>query len=265
MSAQRGEKLAALLNSWPPGAVYCVSALRERGYDYSLIHHYRQAGLLAAIGPGALARPGDKIELSGGVYALQTQMGLKVHIAGIAALALRGSLPDGLRRNHSTHLYGKVDQKLPAWFLKHNWGTPIRYFASKLFENDFETGIEEYNAEAFFIKISAPERAILELLNLVPIEETFEQARLLLSGLTTLRPQLVHKLLLICNCTKARKLFMALSEELSLPWVKKADFASIGIGKAKHYLFKRGRVHKRYKITLPAKCFRKTCANEKLY
>ena len=243
------------MTSWNAGAVYSASWLHKRGYSYPLLSQYRQAGWLAGIGSGALVRCGDKVEWTGGVYALQEQLNLKIHVAGKTALALQGSAHFlGLGRS-TVSLYGTKGQKLPAWFAKHEWNTEVRYVSSNLFGDDSQSGMTKYDAGNFTVKMSAPERAILEVLHLVPEEESFEQARLLLQGLTTLRPDLVHKLLVACTSIKVRRLFMALSEELELPWTKKVDFDSIDIGKGARCLLKGGKTHPKYQITLPLDCF----------
>ena len=244
------------MTSWKAGAVYTASWLHEQGYSYPLLSQYRDAGWLAGIGSGALIRCGDKVDWTGGVYALQEQLGLNVHVAGKTALELQG-VSHFLSLGASTvQLYGAKGQKLPAWFTKHKWGSPVTFVASNLFGDDFKTGMAKHEAGAFSIRISSPERAILEVLHQVPEKESFEQAKLLLEGLRSLRPDLVRKLLMACRSIKVRRLFMALSEELELSWVKKVDFESIDIGRGKRYLVKGGKFHPRYLITLPLDCFR---------
>ena len=52
------------------------------------------------------------------------------------------------------------------------------------------------------VQMSAPERAMMEFLYFVPNQESFEEAALLMEGLTTLRPDLVQKLLEQCCIPK---------------------------------------------------------------
>ena len=61
----------------------------------------------------------------GGVYALQTQLGLWVHPAGKTALSMHGKayyLEMALKR---VQLFGGADDSLPLWFKKHDWGLSI--------------------------------------------------------------------------------------------------------------------------------------------
>ena len=53
---------------------------------------------------------------------------------------------------------------------------------------------------------------MLELLHLVPEKEPFDEAKLLMEGLTTLRPSVLQPLLENCNSVKAKRLFLSLAE-----------------------------------------------------
>ncbi len=78
--------------AWPQGTVSATRTLNERGYSSVLIDKYRRSGWLISIGKGAVARRGDRVEWSGGVYALQRHLYLPVHVGGRAALQLQGHI-----------------------------------------------------------------------------------------------------------------------------------------------------------------------------
>ena len=83
MGIQRGSKLNQFLKSWPPGTVSVNPWLEEKGIDRQLIQKYKKSDWVTAVGPGAIARSGDKVDWPGGIYALQTQLGLPVDSAQI--------------------------------------------------------------------------------------------------------------------------------------------------------------------------------------
>ena len=105
----------------------------------------------------------------------------------------------------------------------------------------------EYN-----IQISSPERAALELAELVPQEQPFEEAQLILEGLTTLRPELVQELILACDSIKAKRLFLYLAEKCGHAWTNKLDMHKIELGQGKRLIVRGGRLDPKYKITVPA-------------
>ena len=68
-------------------------------------------------------------------------------------------------------------------------GVALRYTTTKLFADDPDSGLTKKALATYAVTVSAPEHAIMEVLYLVPVEETFEEATLLMEGLTTLRPR----------------------------------------------------------------------------
>jgi hypothetical protein len=92
----------------------------------------------------------------------------------------------------------------------------------------------------------------MEVLYLVSEGHSVEGARLLLEGLTTLRPTYVQRLLEHCRYVKVKRLFMALAEDLNHPWVRRVNLSKVDFGKGKRVVVKGGRLHPKYHITLPA-------------
>ena len=60
--------------------------------------------------------------------------------------------------------------------------------------------------------MSAPERAVLEYLDGLRAETSFEEARELVDGLTTLRPEVLQGLLGACTSVKVKRLFLYLAD-----------------------------------------------------
>jgi len=103
--------------------------------------------------------------------------------------------------------------------MRHGWDVKPIYATTTLFGKDAELGLTKKEMGAYSITLSSPERAIMEILNHVPKQASFEEARLLFGGLTTLLPQLAQKLLERCNSIKVTRLFMFLAEKLSVPLI----------------------------------------------
>ena len=91
----------------------------------------------------------------------------------------------------------------------------------------------------------------MEVLYGVPQADSYEEARLLMEGLTTLRPRVVQGLLEKCASVKVKRLFMLLAENCKHAWVAKVDTAKIDFGKGKRMLVKGGRFDPKYQITVP--------------
>jgi len=109
-----------------------------------------------------------------------------------------------------------------------------------------EKPIGEYS-----IRLSSPERAALEMAELVPREQSFEGAQLLMEGLTALRPDLVQKLLQSCKSVKAKRLFLYLAEKCGHAWLNKLDLSKVRLGSGKRLIVSGGRYNPKYRITVP--------------
>ena len=254
MASETKSKINLLLRSWIPGTVAVVPWLEKQGIYQQLAYEYEQSGWLDRVGHGAYARPGDHVEWFGGVYAIQQQLELPIHVGGKSALELKG-LGHFASAGSGDYLYlfGTSGQKLPSWFLHHDWNRRIAYKMPHLFAGDAKLGLTKHSHSTFDIQISAPERAMLELLHLVPKEQSAEEAVLLMEGLGTLRPKLVQELLECCQSIKAKRLFLALAAQCGHSWVKRISFEKIDLGKGKRVVVPGGVLDNKYLVTLPRK------------
>jgi hypothetical protein len=252
MGSSTGSKINQLLRRWPNGTVAVSSWLEKQGAYQQLVQRYEATAWLRRVGQGAYAKAGDKIEWTGGLYALQEQLKLPIHVGGKTALQMQGYahfLPMG--KGTAVSLFGPPDMKLPAWFKQYRWGVKVRYTATNLFSGQGDQGLTKKELGSYSIKVSTPERAIMELLYGVPLVDSYEEARLLMEGLTTLRPRVVQNLLEKCASVKVKRLFMLLGENCKHAWVRKLDPSKVDFGKGKRTLVKGGRFDPKYKITVP--------------
>jgi transcriptional regulator with AbiEi antitoxin domain of type IV toxin-antitoxin system len=244
-------KINQLLNNWPRGTVYASSWLRQKGIGSDLVQNYKRRNWVYALGDNAVARVGDKVTWEGGVYALQKQLGLKVHVGGKTALEMSGYahfLPLG---KPPVYLFGEPGTRLPQWFRKYDWGHPVHLVATALFPEKDQPGLTEKSQGEFSLTVASPERAIMEALSLVPQNQSFEESGLLMEGMTTFRPKLVQTLLMSCRSIKVKRLFMYLAEKLNHSWVKRLDLSKVDFGKGKRMIESGGSFDPKYQISVP--------------
>lgn len=225
--------------------------LEQQGVSRDLVKKYQRSGWVRRIERGAYARLEDAVEWTGGLHALQYQLKLPVHLGGKRALDLQGY--GHYARRHEggrLRLFATRGTRLPAWFRRHAWGPRLAFTAGDLFGARNASGVTERVSGDFPIRLSAPERAALETLEDVPRLESFGEARLLMGGLTTLRPALVQELLEACRSVKAKRLFLFLAEEAGHPWVKELSLAKVDLGRGKRSIVKGGRFDGKYLITV---------------
>jgi hypothetical protein len=226
--------------------------LEKQGVNGKLAQKYERTSWLQRVGHGAYMKVSDKVEWPGGLYALQEQLNLPVHAGAKTALQLLGYahfLPLG--QGMTVSIFSAPGTRLPAWFQKYSWGVKLRHVSTGLFGDDNSAGLTQHSLGGFSIRISSPERAIMEILHLVPRDESYDEARLLMEGLTTLRPSLVQTLLERCTSVKVKRLFMVLAEGSGHVWVNKLNPVQVDFGQGKRMLVKGGRLHPTYQITVP--------------
>jgi Transcriptional regulator, AbiEi antitoxin, Type IV TA system len=137
------------------------------------------------------------------------------------------------------------------FFLQKGAECGIQYFTTNLFEQQSLLGLVDHPFGNLFVQISTPERAILEVLYLVPHSQSIEEAWLLMEGLVSLRPRLIQSLLMACNSIKVRRLFLYLAEQQQHSWFQRLDIDSLDLGSGNRSISPGGRLDPRYLITVP--------------
>ena len=168
------------------------------------------------------------------------------------------------------YLYGSG---LPSWLAKLPLSAQFETRSLGLFANS-NTGVEarrydlrsgeasgsSKDAEStspwgWSLTMSAPERAILEMMDELPHHESFHQVDVVMEGLANLRPQLLGKLLRECRSVKVKRLFLWYADRHGHAWFKHLDQSSVDLGKGKRQLVPQGHFDSRYQITLPTELF----------
>jgi hypothetical protein len=127
----------------------------------------------------------------------------------------------------------------------------ITLIRTNLFPVGSELGLAAFKEKDLSLKISAPERAAMEMLHLVPSKVGFEEAFLIMENLATLRSAMVQRLLLKCRSIKVKRLFLFMAEKHGHTWVSELDLSSIDLGKGKRMIAPHGHFDKKYRITVP--------------
>jgi hypothetical protein len=255
VSSQHRTKLNRLLKNWPKGGIIVSSYLKHFEISRQLVARYVKSQWLQSIGNGSFIKSGETVDWIGGVYALQSQMKLRVHVGGKNALRLLGIQHFlNLGTSKTVWLFGQRGEKLPKWFLESvRWdksGSKINYITPVLF-SDNKVGLEKYYITTdYVVTISSAERALLELLYLVPSEQTLEEAKYIMEGLVTLRPNLLQKLLEQCRVIKVKRLFIFLADLCQLPCLEHLNLSTIDLGEGKRVIGEGGYYISKYQLSL---------------
>ncbi len=270
MAILKSDKLISLMSSWPDGAVLTSEWLAANGYSKSLLQQYRRSGWVVQVGKGAYQRgkfegkglPQQNVmslNWQGGVYALQALSldgKIHVHVAARSALELSGYAHFlGLSGKERVWLFIEPKYHVPAWLKNYQWhGSPeLKIYSSSLFPVLDLGTLSDKNWGSFNTKISCPERAMMELLELCPQHESLEHAKLVMENLATLRPKIVSRLLKSCDSIKVKRLFLALADLCNHDWLKEIDTGSIDLGVGPRILEPGHGFHAKFEISIPKK------------
>ena len=239
--------------------------LKARGIDSKSIHDYVARGWLERVVRGVYRRPlpagvpGDDDESWAiPLLSLQWLMQYAVHLGGESALEM-GGYAHYLRLGGRSrvHFYGEV----PSWLKRLPMQTEIVVRRRALFGDD-PLGIDDtalgtagtqpmLHTYRWPLRTSSPERAILEALDELPRNTTFETLDKVFEGLVSLRPGRLTALLQVCRSVKVRRLFFVFADRHRHAWRKHLDTSGIDFGSGPRALVEGGRVHPTYRIYVP--------------
>ena len=285
MTQQKGQLLNRMQRLLPEGLIADAAWFTSKGYSSGLRRRYVDSGWLQPITRGVFRHPsyvlghGDALvplRWQHVVVSLQSVMERMILVGGRTALELDGLAHYLSSTGHrEVHLYGY--EPAPSWLSKLPIETPFVYHnAKKLFpdepislavENVASTPDSEIDSKlistrgslttTYFgegnwpIVSSTRERAILELLDDLPDNETFHQVDMFMEGLVHISPKRMSQLLRQCRSIKVKRLFFWFSERHGHPWLEWLDRTGANLGHGKRMLFKGGKLDPKYKITVP--------------
>ena len=242
-------KINQLLQKWPNNTVATARWLKSEGVDHRLASKYVQSGWLSRLGHGAYVRAGSSVDWAGGVHALQTQLGLDVHLGAVTAMDLRGHAHYLALRGRAIVLFGNPGTKLPAWFSSHRWSQPVSLVTTGVFQycNECTSTLDVGGIELNTVSL---ERAAFEMMYLVPKQQSYEEAVQIMASLTTLRPRVVQRLLESCTSVKTKRLFMHVAEQLELPCLPHLDVSDVNFGSGRRSIHRGGTLERKYDLVI---------------
>lgn len=227
MTTTTRTKLNDLYTRTAPGTPLSSEDLAALGISADLAVHYVRAGWLQRLARGVFHRSNETLALHPSLRLLQGKIPA-LHVGGKSALDWHG-VRHYLSQQPTLHLYGWAAARLPAWFTA---AFPAEYHRKRLFDETPESQrhVAPFEQRADAPLVSAPERALLELLSEVGVRQSLQEARELTESTHTLRSQVLADLLKHCTSVKTVRLCLQLGKELGLPWAAKLDARKLPTG-----------------------------------
>lgn len=233
MATTGRNKLNALYTHLAPGTPLTSEDLGKLNISADLAVHYVRSGWLHRLARGVFVRPGDTLLLNPSLNLLGRRLpGL--HVGGKSALEWYG-VRHYVAQHANLHLYGWAAARLPGWFSQR---FPAEYHRKRLFEEQPNAllHVAPFEKRADAPLVSAPERALLELLSEVGVRQSFREARELTESAYTLRADVLEELLKHCTSVKTVRLCLEFGRELSLPWAAKLKPRQLPTGSSRSWV-----------------------------
>jgi hypothetical protein len=227
MATTTPSKLNILYTRLAPGTPLTSEDLAALGISADLAVHYVRAGWPTRLARGLYCRPNDTLDLHASLLLLQRRFN-GLHVGGKSALDWYG-LRQYVAQQPVLSLYGWAAGRLPEWFTER---FPAEYHRKRLFDEqpDALLYVGPFEKRSGAPQVSAPERALLELLSEVGVRQPLPEARELVESAYNLRADVLRELLQHCTNIKTVRLCLQLGREASLPWVDKLDPATLPTG-----------------------------------
>jgi hypothetical protein len=274
MTVKKSQRLNQLLRRLPPGMLVDSQWLKHQGISSSSVHDYVAGGWLERLQPRLYRRPTEPPQSSPipwelAVTSAQLVTKTAFHVGGRTALDLLG-LTHFLQMGSTRTAWLYDSQRgIPSWLEKLPLDADLVVVRRKLFAAD-EVGLEyrpldtatrrvglpvprpsEEGLWRQFLRMSAAERATLELLAEIADEFSFQAADTIFEGLSNLRPAVLARVLEACTSVKVKRLFFFFAERHQHAWARGLDPGKFDLGRGKRQIVKRGRLDDRFQITVP--------------
>ena len=239
-----------LFLNWKDEAVHTYSWFKSHDISPPSIQQCLKNKLIKKLGGGAYIKAKDKLNWQSALFTVQKELQLSFHVAGQTALEMQGS---GhfvkIGKKAPVYIVKREKARVPIWLKTNNWGVVFHFKTSSLFPSDL--GLIKYNRSKFRFILSSRERAIMEMINQLNLQDSFETLERYFEGLLNLRDSLVQKLLENCSSIKVKRVFLYMADKLELPLIKHLHIRRIQLGLGKRVVSKNGKLDKTYNITVP--------------
>jgi hypothetical protein len=253
MTRKNTSNINLLMKSTKTGMLLTSKWLMEHGISNKLVWWYAHSGWLEKVANKLYKKSSDTITWPSVVAVLQQQLNLPVHVGGKTAIQLLGKAHYvAMQPSEKIDLYMTEKVKLPDWLNKiSGCHTSFNIFSKLVFKDDGNVAIVKREFENFAILLSAPERAMMEILADIPKQHTYEEAYLIMENLAKLRPQVVQLLLEKCCLVKVKRLFLHLTEKCQHNWLAELDLNRIDLGHGKRKIGTGGIYDAKYQLSVP--------------
>lgn len=241
-------KIKQILVEWKDGEIHGRTWFEKRQLPLSVILRHCTEGILAKIGPSAFMRKTDQLTWQALICFVQNELKIPVHVSGRSALELQGTSHYLTMGKVRTSLLSYEVKRLPSWLFYASDSFELKFKKSNMFSCEKHlVDLTEGNSR---LRASCRELAILELIAELDLKNGLETAENYMNSLTTLRSDVVQRLLNKSESILTKRVFLYLAEKLEMPFFDVLDLSQINLGSGKRVVVEGGMLDKKYLITV---------------
>lgn len=248
MAIQNQIKIKQILSRIPAKTVVTAKQLAAMGVNHVLVSDYEKLGWFKRIANGAYTRMQEDANLDGALFALQHGDMPTIHVGGSTALNDYYGKLHFVKVGVKKQLFTSLSKRVPAWFTKvYGSGVGVTY-------TDFlpsGLGLQERKNDNFMVLVSSMERALFEMLYLVPTKVSVAEAYAIMETVQSVRVHLVQEMLEKCRSVKVKRLFLCFAENAYMQWFSALDLSRVDLGSGVRKIGKKGILYPRYNLVIP--------------
>ena len=248
MDIVKGTKINQLLINIDPSGLIFSSWLKSKGYSDQLQKQYRDSGWLVSLSQGVMYRAGSTLSAYSALASCNLQTGSMHRIAAHSALEYAGFYHYVPMGKPTLAVALNPAKRHPAWMGKDVFDMTFRTFRTEAFSQpEVITNSSKHGIQY----ISSPEQAFLECLLLAPKFYDYMDLYYIMEQLTTLRADVVQRLLESCRNFSIKRMFLYMAEKAGHYWFEELNKEKIELGTSKIQMVHNGMYISRYRITVP--------------
>jgi hypothetical protein len=207
---------------------------------------YLKSGWVKRLGDGAYQRSSDTISWQGALWPLQQEK--KIHVSGKTALELQGYEHTLSLGRNKIYVSYALPVNIPRWIRAYDFSADLIFLRSfdldPLYINDLEVN-------TFTLKVSCLELAAFEICEGILKHYSYESALYFFESLSSLRSDIVQKLLTEAFSIKTKRLFLHFAHKIGHYWFSQINLSEVNLGSGKRQIVKNGKLDPHYLITVP--------------
>ncbi len=235
------------LFSRPQNTVVTAKSLSGSGIKHYEILRFEKNGIIKRLSNGAYSRFNENPDIFGAIYSLQTDLKQTSHIGGRTVLSIVYGKTQ-YAAEHKKEIFSNKHETFPTWFKN------IYKDSYTQFMTDFipaTESLEEWNHDGYKMLVSSLERALLEVMYLIPNYVSSEEAFEIMQLATSIRPTEMQNLLENCKSIKAKRLLLCFADLCGHQWFPRLNIEKIDLGSGIREITKGGKLNSKYNLVLP--------------